>query len=134
MITHASEESGLEELRRLSREIGDRGKELVQDLGRARKSIEQVERKRAVWSLIRELKISLVLEKLEPLADFEIFNEVNSLKSKTSTAGLRRIILSTLSEIENSFASGDMSQVDAPDIKKKLAVLSILLELFFYLR
>jgi hypothetical protein len=131
MVTHASEESGLEELQRLSREIGDKGKELAYGLGRARKSIEQVEKKRALWSIIRELKISLVLDKLQPLAGFEIINEVKSLKNDHSTAGLRRIILNMVEELEKSISSDDRALIDIPAIKKKLMILSILIELIF---
>ena len=131
MVTHASEESGLEELRRLSREIGNKGKELASGLGRARKSIEQVEKKRALWSIIRELKISVVLDKLMPLAEPEIINEVISLKKDRSTAGLRRIILNMVEELDTIINDDDKVNIDIPAIKKKLTILSILMELIF---
>lgn len=133
MVTNTSEESGLEELQRLSREIGDRGRALVQDLGRARKSVEQVERKRALWSIIREFKVSLVLDDLEPLVEYDVFNTVNSLKYERSTADVRRIILKMLDELQESLDVDDMSLIDMPEIKKRLKVLSILLGLIFYI-
>jgi predicted transcriptional regulator len=134
MVTHAPEESGLEELQRLSREIGNRGRELARGLGQARKSIEQVEKKRALWSVIRELKISMVLEELEPLVVFEIYNEVESLKHKRSTAGLNRIILKMIDELEKSLDVDDVSRLDMTAVKKKMKILSILMELAFYLQ
>jgi hypothetical protein len=133
MVTQSFEESGLEELRRLSREISDRGKELVRGLGRARESIERVEKKRALWSAIREFKVSLVLEKLEPLVDFNIYNEVEALERGGSAAGLQRIILDMINDMENKIDADDVSKVDVPALKNKLKVLSILLELVFYI-
>jgi hypothetical protein len=134
MVTRTSEESGLEELQRLSREIGNRGRELARGLGQARKSLEQVERKRALWSVIRELKVSMVLEKLEPLVGFEIYNEVESLKQKQSTAGLNRIILNMVDDLEKDLDVDDISGLDFTVVKKKMKILSILMELAFYLQ
>jgi hypothetical protein len=134
MVTRTSEESGLEELQRLSREIGNRGRELARGLGQARKSLEQVERKRALWSVIRELKVSMVLEKLEPLVGFEIYNEVELLKHKQSTAGLNRIILNMVDDLEKDLDVDDISGLDFTVVKKKMKILSILMELAFYLQ
>jgi hypothetical protein len=133
MVMYASEESGLEELQRLSREIGDRGKELVQGLGRARNSIERVKKKRVLWAVIREYKISLVLEQLEPLATPEVYKEVKSLKRKKSTAVLRRLILNLIDELEKSFNNSNSSRVNIPATNKKLKIISILLGLIFYI-
>ena len=133
MVMYASEESGLEELQRLSREIEDRVKELALDLGQARESVEQVEKKRLLWSVIRDLKISMVLEKLEPLVEFDIFNEVTSLRYNQSTAGLRRVILKIVEELDKSIDAEDASSLDIPAVKKKLNILNILMELLFYI-
>lgn len=132
-MKNASGENGLEELLRLSQEIGDRGKELASGLGRARQSIDRVEKKRALWSVIREYKISMVMEQLEPLATFEISKEINSLKHKRSTAGLRQIITRLVEEIQKGLDADDDTQIDVPELKKKLKLLSILLELIFYI-
>jgi hypothetical protein len=133
MVTNASEDNGLEELLQLSRKIGDMGKEFATDLGLSRKSIEQVEKKRALWSVIREYKISQVLEKLEPLVTFEIFNEVNSLKNKRSTINLRQMILKLIEELDKYVNEKDASQMDTAVIKQKLKTLYTLLELVFYI-
>lgn len=133
MVMYASEESGLEELQRLSREIEDKVKELALDLGQARESVEQVEKKRLLWSVIRDLKISMVLEKLEPLAEFDIFNEVSALKSSQSTAGLRRVILKIVDELDKSIDLKEAFLIDVPAVKKKLKILNILMELLFYI-
>ncbi len=133
MVMYASEESGLEELQRLSREIEDKVKELALDLGQARESVEQVEKKRLLWSVIRDLKISMVLEKLEPLVEFDIFNEVSALKYSQSTSGLRRVILKIVDDLDKSIDLKEAFLIDIPSVKKKLKILNILMELLFYI-
>jgi hypothetical protein len=133
MVSHTSDESGLEELQRLSRGIEDWGKELARELRQARQSIELVERKRALWAVIREYKISMVLETLEPLATFEISKEVKSLKDKYNTDGLRRIITGEVEEIQKMVNASAGTPAEIADINKKLKLLSILLELLFYI-
>ncbi len=133
MVNQTSEESGLEELKRLSREIEAQGRELSLGLGRALQSMERVERKRALWAVIRDYKISLVLEQLENLAGFEVLKEVKSLKGKKSTAGLRRIIFGMVTELQKKLDVSGAPPADIPEINKKLKLLSVLLELLFYI-
>lgn len=131
MGNQTSEESGIEELKRLSYEIENRGKEIAEDLGRARKSLERVKKIRAVRGVIGEIKVSLVQDALVSMGEFNILHQVDSLKQPQDLVNLRRIILETLNEVEKSLAVEDTSLIDAPALKKKLRVVSVLLELNF---
>ncbi len=133
MKTNATEESGLGELLRLSREIGNMEKELVQELERARRKVESAEKIEILQSIIKEIKISVVLEQLESVATPEIIEAVSSFKNKQGTAELRKLILGSVSELEKCVDSRVDSNLDQVLIERSVKTLAILIEFLFYL-
>jgi hypothetical protein len=134
MVTDASEESGLEELIRLSREIGNMEKVLVEDLGNARKKKERVEKQQTLWSIIRDIKISLVLDKLKPLEVApEIIDAVSELREQLSTEKVRQLTLGLLGELKNSVDGGKDANLDLAEICRLVKTVSILVEFLFYI-
>lgn len=133
MKMNATEESGLGELLRLSREISNMEKELVKELERARRKVEGAEKIEILQSIIKEIKISVVLEQLESVATPEIIEAVSSFKNKQGRAELRKLILDLVSELEKCVDSRVDSNLDQVLIERSVKTLAILIEFLFYL-
>ena len=129
MKTDATEESGLEELHRLSREIRDMEKELSQDLGRAKEKIALAGKKHALWKLVKDIKVSLVLERLKNVAPPEITEKFDSFKDCQDTNDLRKLILDIVDELENR---SENKELDSPSTESLIKTLGILTEFLFY--
>lgn len=121
-------ESGMEELLRISRQIS----RVDQEHTRAEK--EQAEKRRTVKELqqsLIELKASVALEQLKPIAAPEVIKEVSSLKQKQSTEGLRKLILHLSGELERWASSKSRTERDILAMERAVKTLAILLELLF---
>jgi hypothetical protein len=129
MSTDASEESGLEELLRLSREIGEMEKSLVHDLAQAGEKIHLSEKKLAMWDLVKDIKESLILEKLSQVSSDDEYSEFISLKKARNNRGLRDMVLRISRELEDKVTTTDYSK---PDLERRVKMLAILLEFLFY--
>ena len=123
-----STESGLEELRRLSKEITkvDRERTKVeQDRAEQRQKVRELQQ-----GLI-ELKASVALEQLKPIATPEIIEEISSLKHKQTTGDLRKVILDLSAKLEKWVDNTSDSKQDMDSIKRSVKTLAILIELLF---
>jgi hypothetical protein len=123
-----SGESGLDELLRLSRQIT----RIDQEQTRAAR--EQAERGRAVKELqqnLIELKASVALEQLKPIASSEIIREVSSLKNTQNTGSLRKLILDLSGELEMWASKSPRTNVDTASAERSAKTLAILIELLF---
>jgi len=123
-----SPESGFEELVRLSKETSKMGQDFAnKEQERAKKEQKLAERKQKIQSLT-EIKVSVALEQLKPVATPGIIEEVSSLRHMRSTGDLRKLISDLATELENS--AGSMSGSN-PDIERSVKTLAILIELLF---
>ena len=123
-----SAESGLEELLRLSKEIT----KVEQERTRAEQdSAEQRQKVRELQQGLIELKVSVALEQLKPVATPEMIKEVNALKHKQTTGELRNVILDLSAELEKWVDSTSDSSQDMDSIKRAVKTLAILIELLF---
>jgi predicted nucleic acid-binding Zn-ribbon protein len=121
-------ESGMEELLRISRQIS----RVDQERTRAEK--EQAEKRRTVKELqqsLVELKASVALEQLKPIATPEVIKEVSLLKQKQGTEGLRKLILHLSGELERWASSKSRTERDMAAAERSMKTLAILLELLF---
>lgn len=139
MAPDAPEESGIEELLRLSREIGNMEKELVQDLGRARTKLERAEKRQALLSLVKDLKVSIVSEQLRSVATRRIVNTIESYIKSRDTRDLKNLISDVVYELEKRFSvepSGAESHrytgIPSLSTEHLIKTLSILIEFLFY--
>ena len=117
-------ESGMEELLRLSRQTGQVKKQIT------RKEQERSERTKVVLGL-KDIKITVALEQLRLIAKPEITETVASLKNKSGTAELRRIISDLTMEMESSIDS--KPEVKLATMERPVKTLAILIELLFSL-
>jgi len=123
-----STESGLEELRRLSKEITKVDRERTKtEQDRA----EQRQKVRELQQGLIELKASVALEQLKPIATSEIIEEISSLKHKQTTADLRKVILDLSAKLEKWVDNTSDSKQDMDSIKRSVKTLAILIELLF---
>ena len=123
-----SPESGFEELVRLSKETSKMGQDFAnKEQERAKKEQKLAERKQKIQGLT-EIKVSVALEQLKPVATPGIIEEVSSLRHMRSTGDLRKLISDLATELENS--AGNMSGSN-PDIERSVKTLAILIELLF---
>ncbi len=123
-----STESGLEELRRLSKEITKVDRERTkteQDRAEQRQQVRELQQ-----GLI-ELKASVALEQLKPIATPEIIEEISSLKHKQTTGDLRKVILDLSAKLEKWVDNTSDSKQDMDSIKRSVKTLAILIELLF---
>jgi predicted nucleic acid-binding Zn-ribbon protein len=123
-----STESGLEELQRLSKEITKVDRERTkaeQDRAEQRQQVRELQQ-----GLI-ELKASVALEQLKPIATPEIIEEISSLKHKQTTGDLRKVILDLSAELEKWVDNTSDSKQDMDSIKRSVKTLAILIELLF---
>jgi len=134
-----SNDSGLEELLRLSKEITKVDQERTKA---ERERTEQrqkvnalqqglIELKASVQQGLIELKASVALEQLKSIATPEVIKEVSSLKHKQKTDGLRKLILNLSAELEGWVDNMSGSRPDKVSIRRSVKTLAILIELLF---
>ena len=127
MAIEGQEESGIEELMRLSREIGDMEKRLAQDLAQADEKIQLSEKKLALWDLINDIKLSLIEDRLKLVAPERVLLEFDSLKKGRNARGLRHLIVDVVAELEKtSVNSGSDGSTE-----RMVKTLSLLLDYLF---
>lgn len=123
-----SNDSGLEELLRLSKEI------TKVDQARTKAERERTEQRQKVNALqqgLIELKASVALEQLKSIAAPEVIKEVSSLKHKQKTDGLRKLILNLSAELEGWVDNISGSKLDKVSIRRSVKTLAVLIELLF---
>jgi len=126
-----SPESGIEELLRLSKQTS----KMQQDL--ARKEQERIKRereladKKQVVHGLKEIKVSVALEQLEPVATPEIIEAVSSLKHQQGSGDLRNLILDLVTELEKDVDGIAGSNPGMVTIERSAKTLAILIELLF---
>lgn len=128
MSTDASEESGLEELIRLSREIGEMEKSLVRELAQAGEKIHLSEKKLALWDLVKDIKESLIIEKLSRFASDDVYREFISLKKVRNIRGLKELIVRVSNDLEEKVSSDYYRS----SLERQVKTLAVLLEYLFY--
>ena len=119
------QESGFEELTRLSQKISNMGQEI--DKKEQEREKKAVEKKKVVQGL-KEIKVSVALEQLKPVATPEIIEEVSSLRHKRGSGDLRELILDLATELEKGI---DDIAGPNPNIARSVKTLVILIELLF---
>ena len=123
-----SNDSGLEELLRLSKEITKVDQERTKA---ERERTEQRQKVNALQQGLIELKASVALEQLKSVATPEVIKEVSSLKHKQKTDGLRKLILNLSAELEGWVDNMSGPRPDKVSIRRSVKTLAILIELLF---
>jgi hypothetical protein len=122
----ADEESGLDELMRLSRQFT---RQKAENEAKERQREEQGKKVRGVLQGLQELNINMALQQLKTVAGPDIIKQVNALKPRGGTEDLRKMISALADELERSLIAGG----DTAPLVNPMRTLNILLDLYFSL-
>ena len=120
----AKEESGIDELMRLSKQFTQ---QKAENEAKERQREAQGKKVRGVLQGLQELNINMTLQQLQPVASPEILRQVTAFKSRPSIEELRKMISSLGDELEKKL---DVKKENAA-LVKDMQTLNILLDLYF---
>ena len=126
----ADEESGFDELMRLSQQF-TRQQEEHEEKERQRET--QGKKVQGVLQGLKDLNVSMAVEQLKTVATPEIIKEVNALKSKGSTDDLRKMISALAEDLEKRLGAISNSKTDTAPLVNSMRTLNILMDLYFSL-
>jgi hypothetical protein len=126
-----SPEDGLEELMRLSQQFKKQDEERIK---KEQQRAEQSKKVQDVLGGLKGLNISMAVEQLKMVATPEIIEQVNSLKSKSGTQELRKLISDLTDDLEKHISIISSSNPDIKSLESSVKTLTILIELFFSLQ
>ena len=125
------EESGLDELMRLSRQFNRQAEE---DEARERQRQAQGKKVRGVLQGLKDLNIAMALSQLEGIADPAIIKRVGSLKGVNNPEDLRKLVSSLSDSIERKLGTAAARSPEYASLTDAMRTLNILLDLYFSLQ
>ena len=125
------EESGIDELMRLSRQFTRQQEEHDKQ---ERQRQEQGKKVQGVMQGLKDLNLSMALGQLKDVATPEVIQQVTALKNKSDTEDLRKMITSLVDELEKKLNDASGSKTEMTKLINSTRTLSILLDLYFSLQ
>jgi predicted component of type VI protein secretion system len=125
------EESGLDELMRLSRQFTRQQEE---NEAQERQRQAQGKKVRGVLQGLKDLNISMSVEQLKAVAPKEVIDKVNSLKNQEGTEDLRKMISGLADDLEKRLADIPADAAAAAPLANSMRMLNILMDLYFSLQ
>jgi ribosomal protein L22 len=120
----AKEESGLDELMRLSRQFTQ---QKAVNEAKERQREEQGKKVRGVLHGLQELNINMALQQLKAVAKPDVIRQVTAMKTRGGTDDLRKMISVLGEDLEKSL---EAKKENAPQVNA-MRTLNILLDLYF---
>ncbi len=120
----AQEESGLDELMRLSRQFT---RQKAENDAKERLREEQGRKVRGVLHGLQELNINMALQQLQGIARPDVIKKVTAMKTHPGTDELRKMISSLGDGLERSL----IANKDPSTLVNDMRTLNILLDLYF---
>jgi hypothetical protein len=124
------EESGIDELMRLSRQFTRQQEEHDQ---REKQRQAQGKKVKGVLQGLKELNLSMAVTQLRTVARPEIVRQVSALKSQEGTDALRKMISSIADDLENRLRALPASKTETASLCNAMRTLNILMDLYFSL-
>ncbi|OGN99856.1 MAG: hypothetical protein A2Y58_02040 [Chloroflexi bacterium RBG_13_51_52] len=125
------EESGIDELMRLSRQFTRQQEEHEKQ---ERQRQEQGKKVRGVLQGLQDLNLSMALSQLKGVARPEVIQQVTALKSGGGTEELRKIVTNLVDEMEKQLNQESLLKKEITQLADSVRTLSILLDLYFSLQ
>jgi hypothetical protein len=122
----ADEESGMDELMRLSRQFT---RQKAENEAKERQREEQGKKVQGVLQGLQELNINMALQQLKTVAAPEIIQQVTALKTRGGTEDLRKMISGLADDLEKGLGT----RRDTAPLVNTMRTLNILLDLYFSL-
>ena len=126
----AEEESGIDELMRLSRRFTRQQEEREKQ---ERQRQEQGKKVRGVLQGLQDLNINMAMQQLKTVAKPEIIRQVSALKSTKGTEDLRKMITTIADDLEKHLGAVSASKTEITPLVNSMRTLSILMDLYFSL-
>jgi hypothetical protein len=124
------EESGLDELMRLSRQFTRQQQE---NDAREKQREAQGKKVRGVLQGLKELNFNMAVTQLKTVAKPEIVKQVTALKNQEGTDTLRKMISQIADDLENRLRPIPGARVETAALFNSMRTLNILLDLYFSL-
>jgi hypothetical protein len=124
------EESGIDELMRLSRQFTRQQEEHDKQ---ERQRQEQGKKVKGVLQGLKELNLSMALSQLKDIATPEVIQQVTAFKIKNDTEDLRKMITSIVDDFEKQLNAISGAKTETTKLVNTTRTLSILLDLYFSL-
>ncbi len=124
------EESGIDELMRLSRQFTRQQAEHDQ---REKQRQAQGKKVKGVLQGLKELNLSMAVTQLKTVARPEIVRQVSALKSQEGTDALRKMISNIADDLENRLRALPASKTETASLCNAMRTLNILMDLYFSL-
>jgi hypothetical protein len=124
------EESGIDELMRLSRKFTRQQEERDKQ---ERQRAEQGKKVKGVLQGLKDLNLSMALGQLKTVAKPEIIRQVTALKTGEGTESLRKMITTLADDLEKQLGTVSDSKAEMAPLVNSMRTLSILLDLYFSL-
>ena len=124
------EESGLDELLRLSQQFTKQQEEHDKQ---ERLRQEQGKKVQGVLQGLKDLNINMALEQLAPVATPDTIKQVKILRSTGSTDDLRKMISDLADDMENQLGTMSRTNQETMPLVNSMRTLNILMDLYFSL-
>ncbi len=124
----ADEESGIDELMRLSRQFTRQQEEHE---AKEKQRAVQGKKVRGVLQGLKELNLSMAIDQLKAISKPEIVKQVSALRSQENTDNLRKMITSIADDLENRLHAIPASKTETASLCNSMRTLSILMDLYF---
>ena len=126
----ADEESGLDELMRLSQQFTKQEEERQ---AKERQRAEQGKKVQGVLQGLKALNVDMALTQLQGVAEAETIKAVAALKTKPNTEDLRDTITALADKLERQLASLASADADKAPLADAMRTLNIITDLYFSL-
>ena len=124
------EESGLDELMRLSRKFTRQQEEHDKQ---ERQRQEQGKKVQGVLRGLKDLNISMATDQLKTVASPDIVKRVSALKGRDGTDDLRKMMTALTDDLEKNLGIATRGKPEGASLVNSVRTLSILMDLYFSL-
>ncbi len=126
-----SNESGMDALRRLSRQTASLGQRLQEE---ENQKAEYEKNMQGVMAGLRGISFSVALNQLKSIADPEIYERVSAMEAQPDSKNLRRLITEITRSLERSAAKASRDNPELESLTNTTRTLAILISLLFSLQ
>jgi hypothetical protein len=130
-MTTKSNASGMEELRRLSRQTANWGQKLQQE---EKQKADYEKNVVGVMAGLRGLSFSVALNQLKTVAEPDIYEKVTAMQAKTDSRDLRKLITEISRNLDRSMSRISKGNADLEPLATSSRTLAILISLLFSLQ
>ena len=130
-MTHKPKESGMEALRRLSRQTANAGQKMQEE---EKQKAEHKKNMQGVVAGLRGISFSVALNQLKTTAESGIYEKVEAMQNQPDSKELRRLISDIARNLERETAKASRKNPEFESIGNSSKTLAILISLLFSLQ